>query len=133
MSFMQQLFVVILVFAMIPLVLKLLARAQILPFLLYEMIVGNIFPVWVEEHGTLHMVISALCIAYAVLYWVLKFISWRREEGQARDYLLATATPLYRTMPAMQQPELAYIERQPNMPDYEPCNDPNDPDYWYDR
>lgn len=129
MNFWQQLFVAILVFASIPLVLKLLAKAQILPYILYEMITGNLFPVWVEEHHTLHTFIAALCIAYAVLYWVLKFVTWRREERQARAYLLATATPLYRTIPT----EPVYTERELNMPDYEPCDDPNDPDYWYDR
>lgn len=71
-----------------------LAKLHLLPAVLYVMFVQNVFPVWVETERGKYLLILALLLLYAVLWWALWIYRWRQEERAARGYLLATARPM---------------------------------------
>lgn len=108
-----------LLFVVIPFVWTLLAKAQLLPFLLYASLAEPFFPAWVGAHPVHHTAIQVLLILYPVLYWGMKIFRWRREEQAARTYLLATARRPHQTLP-----------EEEHVPQY---GEDGYDDYWYDR
>ncbi len=94
-SFWQQIVIAMVGIASIPYVLALLAKFRLLPLTVYLLSV-NIFTAWAAEHGTLCIVLLALCVLYPVGTVILKIVQWRQEELEARAYLMATARPLCR-------------------------------------
>lgn len=94
-SFWQQIIIALLGIASVPYVLALLAKLRLLPLTVYYLSV-NIFSTWAGEHRALCIVLLALCVLYPVGTVVLKIVHWRKEELEARAYLMSTARPLYR-------------------------------------
>lgn len=72
-----------------------LAKLHLLPAVLYAMFVQNVFPGWAEAERVKYLIILAVLLLYAVLWWGLWIYRWRQEERAARGYLLATARPMY--------------------------------------
>ncbi len=91
----QQLLIAALGIASIPYVIALLAKIRLLPLTIYLLSV-NSFTTWAAEHRILCIVLFALSVLYPILTVIAKIRVWRREEIEARNYLLRTARPLSR-------------------------------------
>ena len=83
------------VFFLIAFVLVLLSKAKLLPLLLYLIAVNNLSPVGVTQRPFAYYGIAALLLLYPVVYWVLRYKQYRRDEAVAMADLLSRAKPLY--------------------------------------
>ncbi len=95
----EQVLIVAVGLALLPYGIRLLAKLRLLPLGLYFLAV-NLFVDWVADHTALSIAILIGCILYPVLTLVYKIVSHFQEERRARNYLLATATPLQRDQQA---------------------------------
>ncbi len=91
----EQVLIVAVGLALLPYVIRLLAKLRLLPLGLY-FLAANLFTNWVADHKALSIAILIGCILYPVLTVIHKIVSHYQEERRARNYLLATATPLQR-------------------------------------
>ena len=99
----QQLLIAFVAFSLLPTVIAILAKLRILPITVY-LLIADSFPGLIADHRKLCNILIVVFIAYPVLMWVRKLFQLWKEERDAREYLLATAVPLY-CEPDMQEPQ----------------------------
>ncbi len=91
----QMVILALLFLASIPYILVLLAKLRILPLTVLLLIIDS-FDQWAAENSSLCIILFILFVLYPILTVVMKTVRWRREELEARNYLLRTARPLSR-------------------------------------
>lgn len=94
MSILQQLLIVFLILASLPLVITLLYKLHLFPLTMYFVATDLFFPKWAVNHQMLCGCLLVGGILYATLRWFCHIYTWKSEFLYYEDYLLKSAIPL---------------------------------------
>jgi len=93
MNMLQQILLILLIFALLPVAfrvaLRLLVKLRLLPLVLYLFAVRFLFPRWAAAHELLCLVLLAAIIAGVLAAWMAPLIRRLREEHRAKEVLLS--------------------------------------------
>ena len=95
MNMWQQVLIVLVILALLPIAIKVLWKLRLLPLALYFVATRLFFPKWAAANETACIILFAACVLFAVVMWVVKIILWRREKMEIQRDLLTRATPMY--------------------------------------
>ena len=91
----QQLFIVVCVLMILPVLFTLLSKLHLVPVAMYFLATRLVFPDWAEENRLLCAILFFLCVFYAVGLWLLLFRSRKLEQQMMLYQLRAKAVPLW--------------------------------------
>lgn len=91
----QQLLTAFLILVSLPLVLKLLWKVQLLPFVLGLSLPYLMGQQWAAEHKAVYLVLLIGGALFALAVWTYRIVDAVRTERWYRKRLLERATPLY--------------------------------------
>lgn len=89
-----QVVIVLIVLALLPTLIAILAKLRILPITVY-LLIADSFPDWFYANKRTAVIVLAVCVAYPVLTLIQKLYRSWKEEQEAAEYLLATGHHWY--------------------------------------
>lgn len=92
----QQLAIVFLILASLPLAVTLLWKLRLLPLALYFAATDLFFPNWAASHKGLCLGLLIASILFAILAWAFRIYRWKQEQRYYEDLVLARARERYR-------------------------------------
>ena len=95
MNHVQQLFIVLCVLMILPVLFTLLSKLHLVPLGMFFLATKLVFPDWAAENRLLCVVLFFLCVFYAVGLWLLWLRNRRIEQQIMLCRLRAKAVPLW--------------------------------------
>lgn len=95
MNHVQQLFIVLCVLMILPVLFTLLSKLHLVPVAMYFLATRLVFPDWAAENRLLCAVLFCLCVLYAVGLWLLWLRNRKIEQQIMLCQLRAKAVPLW--------------------------------------
>ena len=95
MNHVQQLFIVICVLMILPVLFNLLSKLHLVPVAVYLIATRLVFPDWAAENRLLSALLFFLCVIYAVGLWLLWLRNRKLEQQIMLHQLRAKAVPLW--------------------------------------
>ena len=91
----QQLFIVVCVLMILPVLFTLLSKLHLVPLGVFFLATKLVFPDWAAENRLLCAIGFFLCVFYAVGLWLLWFRNRKHEQQMMLYQLRAKAVPLW--------------------------------------
>lgn len=92
----QQLAIVFLILASLPLVVTLLWKLRLLPLALYFTATDLFFPKWAASHEGLCLGLFIASVLFAILAWAFRVYHWKQEQRYYENLVLSRARERYR-------------------------------------